>query len=217
MKPTFFGTVAGGAIIPSWWEVSGITCVGAYQAKGADSLAASYTNLADAETPLVPGVAPTWDATDGWIFNGTTQYIDTTIVPANDQTWSFMVRYSAATTDQRWVVGVVDGGFGAYFGSTPLFFGSIQYASGGIQSTGTNTAAGVVGIAGNKAYHDGVAESGTISSAAGSWDGLAIGGLRLSGGTATSFYAGKIQAVALYSGTLNGTQVANLTIAMNAL
>lgn len=61
------------------WLVGGISaanCIAAYEAKGAASQAASYTNLANPGTfTATAPVAPTWNATDGWIFNGTSQYL----------------------------------------------------------------------------------------------------------------------------------------------
>lgn len=207
----------GGASAPAWWEVAGETCVGAYAPKGSADLASSYANLANAGTPVAPGVAPTWNSTDGWVFDGATQWLETSLTPTNDQTWTIIVRYSGASVNQAWVMGLSSSGFTSYFGIDPVYFGSIQYAAGATLGVGTSTASGVLAIAGNQPYHDGSAEASTISSGGGSFASLGIGAVRNFDGSATAFYSGNIQALAIYSTTLDATQIANLTTAMNAL
>ena len=63
--------------VAPWYLAGGISaanCLAAYQPKGAASLAASYSNLANPGTyNAAPGVAPTFDASTGWTFNGSTQ------------------------------------------------------------------------------------------------------------------------------------------------
>ena len=84
-----------------WWLSGGISaanCKAAYAPKGAASLVASYSNLnAPGTNDAAPGTAPTWDATNGWIFNGTNQYLTTGIVPAAG--YSMIVRFSNLTSD----------------------------------------------------------------------------------------------------------------------
>lgn len=78
-----------------WWLAGGVSAANAivaYQPIGAANLAGSYINLANAGTHnAAPGVAPTFDASTGWTFNGT-QYLTTTITP-NDSP-SIIIRYS---------------------------------------------------------------------------------------------------------------------------
>jgi len=84
-----------------WWLTGGIpsaNCLAAYQPKGAASLAASYSNLANPGTyDAAPGTAPTWAAGTGWVFNGSTQYLTTGLTPLED--WSIFVQFTNATND----------------------------------------------------------------------------------------------------------------------
>src|SRR5512138_3111744 len=65
-----------------WWLSGGMAtgnCLGAYDAKNAASLAASYINLNSPGThDLTVGVEPAWTAGIGWINNGT-KYLITDI------------------------------------------------------------------------------------------------------------------------------------------
>jgi len=93
MSVRYHAPAAAGAV--SWWVVAGKTCVAAYQPKGAADIAASYVNLASPGTyNAAPGTAPTWDATSGWIFNGSTQYLTTGVIPTVFNTWTVIVRFS---------------------------------------------------------------------------------------------------------------------------
>src|SRR5690606_13595251 len=59
----------GAAAAASWWVVPGKTCVAAYQPKGAASLAASSSKLANPGTDDASAtVAPAWDTANGWKF-----------------------------------------------------------------------------------------------------------------------------------------------------
>ncbi len=52
-----------------WWLAGGIKpgkCAAAYRAKGANSLGASYSNLANPGTFDLEGATPTWNPTIGW-------------------------------------------------------------------------------------------------------------------------------------------------------
>lgn len=67
-------------VIP-WYLAGGVSaanCIAAYQAKGAASYAASKINLINPGTyNLIDGVSPTWDAINGWTFDGITTYLRT--------------------------------------------------------------------------------------------------------------------------------------------
>lgn len=60
-----------------WWLQDGQTPVFAYQPWGADSLAASYANLANpgVNTLNPQGGTPVWDADNGWIFTNSDWYL----------------------------------------------------------------------------------------------------------------------------------------------
>lgn len=205
------------AAASNWWDVAGQTCVAAYAAKGAASLAASYVNLTgNATYNAAPGVAPTWDATGGWTFDGATQYLTTGIVPA--QSWSMIIRYSNHdSVEDRYMVGNTASAPTRRFYLSPRSSGKSLYGNGNF-FTGTAAAvtSGVLAMAQFAAYQNGTAD-GTITSGV-AVPSLAIYiGARNFDGSANGFCNAKIQALAIYSTTLSGTDVASLTTAMNLL
>jgi len=77
-----------------WWKI--IPPVVAYQPVGSASLADSYVNLANPGTyDAALGVAPTWDVVNGWIFNGSSQYLNTGFLP--DINTTIIIKYSNLT------------------------------------------------------------------------------------------------------------------------
>jgi hypothetical protein len=206
-----------------WWLSGGVSAANAvavYQPKGATSLAASYSNLASPGTyDAAPGVAPSFDAATGWTFDGSTQYLTTGVVPANDQTWSMLIRFSNRANQSAlaagWTTAAYGRGFGVWLYNAGNYYdnGNELYAASGAHNSG------VVGIAGNKGYRDGRAEAGTI----GGWTGtslaqIPIGALFVhSTGNYSNKYAGKIQALAIYNTTLSAAQALAISSAMAAL
>lgn len=209
-------------VASQWWLSGGVAaanCVAAYQAKGAASLAASYVNLANPGTNnAAPGVAPTFNAETGWTFNGTTQYLRTGLIPANDQSWSMLIRYSDMAGSSLSVMYEADwparGSFG--FNIRPsdwLCFvnnGGEGYIT--ISSTG-----GVLGVAGNRGYYNGTQDSDVILG----WNTTSSYeipiGCRNRFGVFGAYCGTKIQAMAVYSATLTAPQVAAISAAMAAL
>lgn len=215
-----FQTRVTSAAAATWWDNNGAIsgCVAAYQPKGAADLAASYVNLANPGTyDAAPGVAPTLDAS-GWVFNGSTQYLTTGITPTNDQTWSWIVRFSDGPTNlQQQLFGSSNAGpAGPYFGYMPFWAGGFGYFLNGSYLSLTGNTSGVCAVAGNKAYIAGVSQSGTIPAEAGTIQSLYVG-CRNQGGATAFFINAKIQALAIYSTTLTAGQVATITTAMQAL
>ena len=216
---TFDRRAAAAAAAAGWWEVAGKTCVAAYQPKGAASLAASYSNLANPGTnDAAPGTAPTWDSATGWTFTRTSsQYLMTTIVATNDQSWSMLARYSNASSYNQALGQVSDGSnreFGMFLsGQTTTYFTSGGY----LQKNYSAVTAGVWGLAGNVAYINGVAQSGTISAPSGSIISAMPIAAKWNGSTASDFFGGNIQAWVIYSDTLTAGEVATVSAAMAAL
>ena len=217
------------AAVAPWWRAGGAPePVAAYQPIGAASLADSYLRVAGTggNANLDPavvgsGVAPTWASGTGWQ-GSATAWLNTGIVPDNDQTWSVLVRFGntpAGFTGQRlFGIGITAG---RRFTIEPT---AANYQNGGSLSATAVTigGGGVWGFAGNVAYRDGMAESGTISAPilgtlnvclllASNPQGL-IG--NVSGG---SIWGGTMQAVAIYDTTLTASQVAAVSAAMAAL
>lgn len=212
MFPSLYGVVSQGGAA-DWWAVTGKTCVAAYQPIGAASLAASYTNLANSGTNnAAPGTAPTWASATGWVFNGSTQYLTTGVVPADG--WSAICRYSNRSSTAGYVMGIGQT-VGQYFGFIPTA-SNVIYGLGGTISVAPALDSGVVAISGQRAYRNGSVDGGTISS----WSGttsliIYIGAANR--GVPNNYFAGNIQAIAIYSDTLSGAEVAAVSAAMAAL
>jgi hypothetical protein len=194
---------AGGAPVP----------VAAYQPKGAADLASSYVNLANPGTyDAAPGVAPTFDAATGWTCNGTTQYLTTGVVPANDQTWSMVVRFSEGTNTGV-IAGVSAGGTQRFRIYRHYTANKTGYANGvDIAGTLADVPAGVMAVAGSVGYLNGVVDKTGLTA----WGGASVSGITI-GTSAGLFFAGKIQAIAIYSSVLTADQVAAVSAAMAAL
>lgn len=202
----------------TWWDNNGAIsgCVAAYAAKGATSLAASYTNLTgNATYDAAPGVAPTWDTTGGWTFNGSSQYLLTNVVPA--AAYSMIMRFSNRVTGEAaCAVSGQNTRFGFDWSGAALIY---YYGSGttGRSVTG-NPSSGVVALCATQGYLNGLADGAPTPNI---WSGtatqVAIGARNLNGTTRDTFGNLKVQALAIYSVTLTGTQVATITTAMQAL
>lgn len=213
------------AAATDWWLAGGISsgdCVAAYAAVGAASQTASKTNLANPGTyDLADGSAtPTWNATDGWIWDGFgTVYYDTGWYPV--ETSSIIIRYSDLTSGGYTFLAGVQGSSPTrwYFiypfdGST---YGIVGFSAGSYQPNNLSLS-GTAALAKNVFYSNG-SSLNTISY---SWNGdpgipLPIGARHAYGGYYGDSSAKKIQAVAIYSIQLSADQIAALHTAMMAL
>ena len=209
-RPAFGPGLAGAAAAATWWTAGGATgAVAVYQPKGAASLAASYTNLANPGTNnAAPGTAPTFNAATGWTFDGATQHLSSGVT-GNTDAWSYLFRYSGAT------------GAGFAFGSLEanrlwgprVTFGRIYFGNIFVDR-GTLPAAGIYGQAGVNRYLDG-ASDGAFSSY--SFTGTTALEIGRATGIETIYFNGSIQAVAIYNTTLTAPMVAAISTAMAAL
>lgn len=204
---------AGVAQETGWWLAGGVSssaCIAAYQAKGAASQAASYINLANPGTyNLTLGVAPAWDTTNGWTFDGTSMYLRTGVIPL--YTWSILVRFAGLSgSDARM-------GASSYFVIAPRFYGSTFYQNGGGSLTvAGNFVDGVMGMAAKNAYLND-ALVGVISAGTTNPDMEIYIGARNFVGSPNQPIAGKILAAGIWNVQLTGNQVSAVTNAMNAL
>lgn len=202
----------------TWWDNNGAIsgCVAAYAAKGAASLAASYTNLTGNTTyNAAPGVAPTWDATGGWTFNGTTQYLTTGVSP-NTMTWSVLVRFSDCSGNNPLFGSVSNGATRFYL--YPLNSGAAYFGYGNWSNVaGQAAASGVMGWAGLTPYKNGTALVPVITSGGSPSNRPVFLGAYNYVGVPAGFFTCKIQAFAIYSTTLSAGNVATITTAMQAL
>lgn len=203
----------------AWYTApGGTTCVAAYDAVGAASLADSYTNEANPGTyTAAPGVAPTWAYGTGWTFNGTTQYLTTGVVPTNNQTWSAIIRLSGITNSNGRAYGY-NNAIPLYFELIPTTGTQILYRNSGTVAVSAPVTSGVLAVAGTQGYKNGVAEGGTIPNpGANAFTGAVYIGCRNQNGSPLNFMAGSVQAFAIYSGTLTLADVVAITAAMQNL
>lgn len=201
----------------AWWRAGGApTPVAVYQPKGSASLAASYVNLANPGAyDAAPGVAPTFAAGTGWAFNGSSQYLITGVVPAGG--WSMLVLFSNAVVFGARVLVGCRAAAASRFAVGPSVSGvGVYYAYDNFKEIPPVLIAGVLGIAAEKGYRNGVLDEINI----GTWSGSAVAltiGARNWNGTIDSYYSGYIQAVAIYNTTLTAPQVLAVSTAMAAL
>lgn len=199
-----------------WWLKGGVRpdqCVAAYQPIRAASLLASYINLANpGKYNAAPGVAPTFDASTGWIFDGTTQYLDTSIYAENSQ-WSMIIGGGPARAGASDFSGTPYKRF-SLLATTPTGAG---YGAGSGNEVGSNNIiTHSIAIAGLDGYANGIYDiSGT-----GSWTGAGTKTVNIGAINTTIgryFYQGLIKSLAIYNITLTAAQVSAITTAMKAL
>jgi hypothetical protein len=160
-------------VLPAWWTCNGLytktQCVGAWQAKGAASYAASLLDLTGNGNNLVdPGGAatPTWNAATGWTFDGIANYLRTVIVPSGNQTWSSLLQYTNfGGAGPRGLFSLYDVSAGdvAFLVQKDA---AMETYNGGAGASGVNVpvlVAGNYGFCGKTVYRNGVAEPGLIN------------------------------------------------------
>lgn len=212
------GNLVSQDFICLWYTCLGITPTHVYQGIGAASLAASKVNLINSGTnDLTATSNPTFDPSYGWSF-GAGNFLKTGVIPANTDI-SILCRLSDVPLD-----GGNHAALGAYASSTsglailPSSFGTRIYRNGADLSIASgNVASGVLGISGNVAYRDGVAESGTIGAGTAPAYELYIGSMNITGSIGAEL-GGKVQAVIAFVGTnINGAGMALMSARMATL
>lgn len=204
---------AGGGV--PWWADT----VAAYQPIGAASLAASYINLANPGTyDATPGVAPTFDSAYGWQFNGSTQYLNTGVVPASN--WSMFVQFTAlASTGNVVIAGqrkAANDGMFLYPDKGATATWKYNYGTRPGLST-ANRVAGNMAMAGTGCYWNGISDGiVTTASLTAQTHEIYIGAMN-NAGAAAIFANVRIAAVAIYATALTPEQAATLAATMAAL
>ena len=219
-----FSAGLGGA--GDWWDPDGSIgagCIaGVWQSKAVASLAASYLRLAgnqgyaNIDPAIVEGVAPNWDAVNGWGFNGTTHYLDTGIVPGS--AWSALCQFSGATSPltYRTLFGSHTGGSDNRFYIRQQIPDTMLYANGLTLIVPPKITLGNMGMAGQTAYRNGVSDGAILAGGVEPVLPIYIGARNLSG-VASELYFGNLLALAIYSCTLTAPQMALVAAAMAAL
>lgn len=205
-----------------WWEAGGATgCIQALQAKGAASYAASLTDLSGNGNDASEGVAPDWDSTNGWKFNGSDDYLITGIVPGENYTMIISLDSSSTNTDAicgkyEETVGEEDLNFRIMYAYNPIEERiEITFYHGDGVYLEIDTVVGVYALAGRGCYING-SSVGTITS---DWYGngdsqdIYIGAYN-SDGSPSSYIDLYVQAFAIYDNTLSADEVAAVSTAM---
>ena len=210
---------AGGG---NWWEVSGKTCLTAYQPKGAADYAASKINLA---TPGTYNAAdgttyPTWSSGNGWSFTATSQHHLTVAMSSGTKPVTIIARVTPSVSGYRSIIG--DSGFPDGWQlridqtTNKQTFNHAATAGIGTSSTGVSGDS-VVGVTYSNVgafvfYLNGSPDgSGTTNVTFGT-SNVRIGRMRTG-----EYFNGYIAALAVYSDVLTGGEFATVSAAMAAL
>lgn len=205
-------------VVP-WYLAGGVdiaNCIAAYQPKGATSYAASLVNLAHPGTndaTAAAGADPGWSAAAGWD-GATGKYLKTGIT-GTIGVMTAIVRYTNAASTETPFGTTQSNAFFAIvpnYGTTSVYF-LIIAATRVIATPSVN---GVAAIAGLQGYLDGAASGAAVTGTSLTSVELYVMGANNGAGTASRF-EGQVQAIAFYSTTLTGPQIAAITTAMNAL
>ena len=202
-----------------WYKVGGASgVVAAYQPIGATDLANSYINKANPGIyDTAPGVAPTWDTTNGWIFaNG--QYLLSGIVLSTD--YSIAVRYSNAElvtgTNTEVMGGRVGGsnGLAVLAKNNSTIPGCLLIDTHGARSCSiAGQTSGSLAVTNGAIYRDGSLLSNPTAGTITDSPTVYLGG---ASGYGVS-HSKNIQAAAVYSSPITATQGISITSAMQNL
>jgi N-acetylneuraminic acid mutarotase len=197
---------------PTWHLSGGILTsevVAAYQPLGAPSQAASYANVNSPGTyDAFPEIEPAWSTAGGWAFNGSTHRLATSIIPPANQTWSMFIEFAGVVGTGGALAGATSGT--KYFLLQPnRSDGKVGYFNQDLLLVAPALTSGDIAIAGNKAYRNGVAETGTMGTGTTSLPYLYIGTLHSDTGFVIYINA-SIKRMAIYNVVLSAAQVAAL-------
>lgn len=217
-----FGTevvLASNVVAANWWDPNndGLCIWAAYQPVGAANLAASYLDLSGNGNNCGPGVAPAWNAVNGWQFNGATHWLDTLFQPQNDQSQTVIVQFTnfVQAGGQHCITGCMQAD--RFKIDLWVWGANVRYANGGFVAAAGAIVAGNMCVAGNQGYRNGAADGGAIAGYGAPLPrNVFIGAVDLWGGAA-QFCQVYVQAYALYDCTLTGPQVLAVATAMAAL
>lgn len=202
-----------------WWlagEINPANVDAVYQPRGAENYADSLVNRANPGTndAFDDGHAPGWNITDGWIGVRSESYLCSNIIPNANQVGSVLIKFTN-------FLGINDI-FGSENNTSGTRFGiaitaELVYKNGGTYGNYNTISYGVLGWAGNKAYKNGVQETGTIT-AGDSSPGIPVSPLGYNyRGEYRAESTVRVQAEVWYNTVLTPSQMLSITEAMNNL
>lgn len=129
--------------------------------KGAETLDDGMLDLVGSQELSQYGV--NWNAVDGAIFDGATSYIETNLVPQMSPLWTVMVRFSGVVNDATTLLGEYRNNQREFTIKVDPSSGTgVRYCYGNAITVGPGMESGVLAIAGDTVYRNGIAE-GTIT------------------------------------------------------
>lgn len=207
------GTFAAAGILGDIWAWRAIDTPGSPWGAGPANYAAS---LIDENQGLVlvegNGAVP-WAGATGWGFvAAAVQWLDTNLIPVNDQSWSLFIQFSAVTDNGE--LARARTAPGADFGIRPRQTLGIQalYTNGGVLFVAPDIVAGNLGIAGANAYRNGIFD-GAIAAGVGNITDTLFVGCRNNGGVPSVHISGNIAALWLCTSNPATVQANALTMA----
>lgn len=186
----------------SWMNWDGLEPVAAWQPFGAPSFQDSLWDWRSAFATI--GTAPAWSPASGWTFDGASQYLTTSIVPAGNQTWSLLI----ACLSGHVAAGLVSDGYKKFMVWSRTDYGGQRIASNGAGDYGwiggLPSAPFVFGFSGRDGYYNGVDEGDILDEADTTYaQAITIGVVN----TVAWYAAGTIPAFAVYDTTLTPAQM----------
>ncbi len=216
----------------NWWDAASATILGAWQAKGVASYAASLLDLSGNGNDLAEtNGAVSWSAGAGWSFaeaDAKALNSGITITSGGDHpNFSLIARFAKADTTagaggRRTIAGCHrNSSFRTMLLSQWDGGDNLAIGSGGIEHyfSDASIAAGVMASCAGVGYVDGVSKGDITNGVDFSNTDvyMHIGGYYNNTVAITEYFTGDIIAVAMYSGQLSAGDVATITTAMNAL
>lgn len=187
--------LGGGAVAPAvpWYLAGGIpeaNCIGAYKAINVVDQATSYDNLTgNATYDLTTSAAPTWNGTDGWIFDGISQFLNTAIAAVLNQNWSMAVRFTNGTTSSM-LAGVTNSG------NPDFYLQTSNFAHVNVLTISPAITSGILMICGKNCYAETTLKGTLAAATATNTNPIRIGAVGAA--TPTTFGVSKIQAYAVW-------------------
>lgn len=193
---------------PCWYEANGI--VAAYQPVAAPNQPSSYRNVGRNRLGIntaTLGNAPTWSATVGWTFNGSSQWIGTGITASNEH--SMFIRYSGATDSGG--EKVICGSTTPRFYIEPSLSNQVAYCHQSYILVAPGLLSGVLAVVGRRGYRNGIVDGSEIGTGSGTYQpDLYIGALFMA--AAAWFHCNaNVQAFVVYDRILTAGEVWNIS------